>query len=270
MERIKLALIQMKTGLDRDDNLQKAEDLVTLAAGQGADVAVLPEMFPIPYVTEWMRTAAEPFEGETLAMLRRVALANGIHVLGGSFPEAARDGRCFNTSVFVGRDGEILATYRKTHLFDVDWEDLRFMESDVVLPGNDVVVFDTEFGRAGIAICYDLRFPGLFRRMAAEGARIVFVPAVFNPLTGPVHWEVLNRARALDHQLFVAACSPAPDQYLPYKAYGHSLVVDPWARVLGDAGDGEGILYVDVDFAAVETARRKLPLAAHGRPKLYQ
>ena len=269
MNTIKLALIQMQTSLDRDENLAKAEDLVNLAAGKGADIAVLPEMFTIPYMTEWMRSSMESMEGETVAMLKQVASDNHINLLGGTFPEKADEEHCYNTSLFINREGDILATHRKIHLFDAVLDGVDFTESTVVRPGDTPTVFDTEYGRMGIAVCYDMRFPELFLRMNQMGARLVFVPAAFTSITGPQHWELLIRSRAMDNQFFVAGCSPASAPSLPFDPWGCSMVSGPWGQVVEKTGRGEDILYVEIDLDQVDAVRRKLPVMEHRRPEIY-
>lgn len=266
---VKVALLQMQTGPDRDENLAKAEDLLSVAAGEGADLAVLPEMFAIPYATELMLKYREPLDGETAALLKRAAAANHIDILGGTFPEAREDGRCHNTALYVDRNGEVQGVYRKTHLFDVDFKGVHFRESEAVAPGDTVTVVNSEFGRIGIAVCFDLRFPGLFRRLAAAGAWLVLVPAVFTVATGQAHWELLARSRALDNQLFVCGCQGASAPGSAFDPWGHSLVVDPWGSVIAGAERGEAIIYAEIDREVVEWTRKSLPLETAARPELY-
>jgi len=269
MMTIKLALIQMQTAPDREENLAKVEDLITVAAGQGADIVVLPEMFSIPYAAAWMRSSMETMEGEIVQLLRRFASDNYINLLGGTFPELADSERCYNTSLFINREGEIIASHRKLHLFDAALDGEDFTESTLVVPGDSPTVFDTEYGKMGIAICYDMRFPELFLRMAQLGARLIFVPAAFSRVTGPQHWEVLVRSRAMDNQLFVAACSPASAPDLPFDPYGCSMVVDPWGEIIGESGRHEDLLQVEIDLDTIEEVRKKLPLMEHRRPEVY-
>jgi predicted amidohydrolase len=266
---IKVALLQMQTGPDRDENLAKAEDLLTVAAGEGADLAVLPEMFAIPYTTELMLRYREPLDGETAAMLRAAAAANHISILGGTFPEAREDGRCHNTSLFVDASGEVRGIYRKTHLFDVDFKGVHFQESEAVAPGDSVTVVDTAFGKIGIAVCFDLRFPGLFRNLAAAGAWLVLVPAVFTVATGQAHWELLVRSRALDNQLFVCGCQAASAPGAAFDPWGHSLVVDPLGSIIAGAERSEAIIYAELDPEVVDWTRKSLPLDTAARPELY-
>jgi len=270
MEKIKIALIQMKTGLNKDENICKAEDLISVAASHGADIAVLPEMFSIPFMTVVMKTAMETIEEGIISSLRQAAASNNINVLGGSFPERASNDHCYNSSVFIDRRGNIGAIHRKLHMFDADLGSVAVKESDVVLPGNTVTVFETEFGKAGIAICFDLRFPELIRAMADQGAKIVFVPAAFNTVTGPAHWELLIRSRALDNNIFVAGCSPASDPSLPYDPYGFSMIADPWGDVLIQASRTEDIVYAEIDFSRLDEVKKKLPLDEHRRPEIYR
>lgn len=268
-KKVELALLQMSTDIDKQENLQKAEDLVTLAAGRGADIVMLPEMFTIPYLTEYMQSSMEPIDGEIITTLRKVASDNDVNILAGSFPEKASSERCYNTSVFIDRNGEILAAHRKVHLFDVNFGELSVQESEVVLPGENATVFETEFGRAGIAICYDVRFPELFFKMLRQGAEIIFLPGAFNTVSGPPHWELLIRGRALDCQVYMAACSPASSPDLPYDPWGHSMLVDPWGKIVVEAGRGEDIIYSSMDMEYVQQVRSQLPLTLHRRDSVY-
>lgn len=263
-------MLQMQVGNDKEDNLQKAEDWISVAAGEGARVVVLPELFTTPFEAASIRQASEPFSGgETVGAIRDAAARHGVLIVGGSFPEQAANGKSWNTSFAVSPTGEILAQYRKMHLFDPAYPGVDFKESDAMVAGDMLGFFDCFGIQAGLAICYDLRFPAFFAKYAREGVRLFFVPAAFNQVSGPAHWELLVRARALDAQSWFVAVSPAPNRELSYNPYGHSLVVDPWGAVLHDAGVGEGIHYATIDPARVETVRGQIPLAVHARPQLY-
>ena len=246
---MKIALIQMKVGTDKEKNLEKARQLVLHAGREGARIAVLPEMFCCPYANEYFPAFAEP--------------------VGGSFPEE-EDGKLYNASFVFSRDGQLRASHRKAHLFDIDVEGgQHFRESEVFSPGDAVTVFRTAGHTFGLAVCFDIRFPEMFRCMALRGAEAVFVPAAFNMTTGPMHWELSFRMRAVDNQLFTIGVAPACDKYGVYHSYGHSLVCDPWGKVLADAGENEGVTVVEVDLDEVGRVREQLPILSARKPKLY-
>ncbi|MCD8161415.1 MAG: carbon-nitrogen hydrolase family protein [Clostridiales bacterium] len=257
---MKIALVQMPVSADKTENLSVAAKAVAAAAGRGAELVLLPEMFCCPYDTGCFPVYGEPAGGPVWQALRRMAAENQIYLVGGSMPEL-EGGKVYNTSFVFSPAGEQVARHRKAHLFDIDVTGgQRFMESDTLSPGTGCTVFDTPFGRFGLCICFDIRFPALAREMTEAGARAILVPAAFNMTTGPLHWELLLRARAVDNQLFVAACAPARDTEAGYVSYGHSLVADPWGQVLADGGTEAGILAVELDFGAVNAARRQIPV----------
>lgn len=267
--KLKLALCQMKVETDKLKNLQTAAQLAQQAAQSGAQLICLPEMFCCPYDNACFADYAETMDGEIVHSLAEIARQAGCVLIGGSFPER-EGGKLYNTSPVFSSKGKLLGRHRKLHLFDIDVEGgVRFQESDVLTAGNSCTLIDTEYGKIGVAICFDVRFPELFRTMALRGADLVFLPGAFNPTTGPAHWELTLRARALDNQLFVAACAPALDPDASYHSYGHSLVADPWGRVVRQLDDRPGILLVTIDLKEVEKVRRELPLLAARRPELY-
>ena len=266
---MRIALIQMAVTESKAANLQTAAQKIREAAANGADVAVLPEMFCCPYRNDCFRAYGEEAGGEARRALSALAAETGIYVVGGSLPELA-DGNVYNTSFVYGRQGQLLAAHRKAHLFDIDVEGgQRFKESDTLSPGNAVTTFETEFGTMGLCICFDLRFEELARSMCLRGAKVIFVPAAFNMTTGPAHWELLFRQRAVDNQCFTAGVSPARDESASYVAYGNSLAADPWGTVLCRAGAEETVLYADLDLSRVEAIRRQLPILSARRPELY-
>jgi len=270
MERFTITLIQMAVGPEREDNLRDAADAVRRAAGAGADLVVLPEMFSCPYEAERFHELAEPIpDGPSSRMLATLARELGVHVAGGSIPE--RDGeRVFNTATLWGPSGDLLLTHRKVHLFDVDIPGgIRFTESAVLAAGDAISVERTPLGTIGLAVCYDLRFPELFRAMALAGAELVLLPGAFNTTTGPAHWEVLLRARAVENTIYLAACSPAPHPGGRYPAWGHSMVVDPWGDVLAEAGRAPAAVTARLEPERLESVRRALPVLAQRRPDLY-
>jgi predicted amidohydrolase len=264
-----VGVVQMTSTDDLAGNLRAARELVAEAAGRGAVWVLLPENFA------FLRREGEPYPcaqdlgGEIVATLREWARAHAIWLLGGSFPEAVPgEPRVHNTSVLLSPQGALEAVYRKIHLFDVDLREIGggvFRESAAVAPGREVVVASTPFGGVGLSVCYDVRFPELYREMARRGARFLTVPSAFARETGKDHWEVLLRARAIENQAFVLAPAQCGRHGPERASHGRSLVVDPWGVVLAQAGDRPCALVVDCDLASLERIRRDLPALAHQR-----
>lgn len=269
-EKFKLAICQLHVTGDKGANLSRAREMIEAAAAGGAKVVVLPEMFNCPYETSLFPAYAESYpDGDTVTMLSRAAAGAGIVLVGGSIPE--RDGdKVYNTSFIFGPRGELLGRHRKVHLFDVDLPGLRVRESSTLGPGNNLDVVDAGLCKLGVMICFDVRFPELARLLALEGARLLVVPAAFNTITGPAHWELSMRARAVDNQVYVAAASPARDESAAYVAYGYSMIVDPWGEVLARAGTGEEIVMAELDPGKIKDVRGRLPLLALRRTDLYE
>jgi len=264
-----LALCQMKVSMEKRQNLAVAESMIREAAGKGAEVVALPEMFNCPYSNRFFREYAEQDGGETVRYLSSLARELKIYLVGGSIPELEND-NVYNTSFSFNKEGEIIGKHRKLHLFDIDVKGgIRFMESETLTPGENVTMLDTEFCKIGVAICYDVRFPELFRKMTLDGAKLVILPGAFNMTTGPAHWDLTMRARALDNQLYFAAVSPARDTEGPYQAYGNSCVVNPWGDYCGRTDARESIVYAKIDLDYIEEIRSQLPLLRHRRPSLY-
>lgn len=238
----------------------------------GANVVALPECFNSPYGNKFFADYAEPVpDGRTTRLLQSLAQLHSIVLIGGSIPE--RDGdRLYNTSCVFDVDGSLLAKYRKMHLFDVDIKGgITFVESRTLAPGSDFALFDTRrFGRFGLGICYDVRFAPLAQLYAKHGAHFLVYPGAFNTTTGPLHWELLARARAIDNQLYVALVSPARDPNASYHAYGHSIVVDPWAKVLAQASHEPTIVYADIDLDRVDEIRAQIPVTSQRRDDMYR
>lgn len=267
----KLAVCQMNVVDNKRKNISRAVEMISSAAGKGADFAVLPEMFNCPYNNSKFPEYAEEITcGETVHALAEISNKLGIYVIAGSIPEIA-GGKIYNTSLTFGRDGKIIGKHRKMHLFDIDVEGkIRFKESDVLTAGNEITVVETEFCKVGVAICYDIRFPELFRLMALKGVKLIILPGAFNMVTGPAHWEPLIRIRAIDNQVYLAAASPARDENSNYVAYGNSMVVEPWGGIVGKAAECEEIIYADIDLNRVEKVRNELPLLKHRRTDVYK
>lgn len=265
---MKIGIIQSPVTADKEANLSNAEDRIRQAAEGGADLAVLPEMFNCPYYNAAFAANAEPQDGRSVARLSRAAAQNGVYLVGGSIP-LLEEGKIYNASFVFDRGGNVIAVHRKVHLFDIAIDGGQvFKESDTFTAGDEVTLFDTEFGRMGLCICFDFRFPELARIMALEGARCIFVPAAFNMTTGPAHWELMFRQRAVDNQLFTVGVAPARS-YEGYVSYANSMAVSPWGDVLYRAGEEPDLAVVDLDLSRVESVRRQLPLLSARRTDLY-
>jgi omega-amidase len=271
MKPFKLSICQMMVVDEKWENLKKAETMVREAATvEKADVVVLPEIFNSPYNIEVMKEMAEPEEGPTTHLLGSLAKELGIYLIGGSIAEKAGD-RIFNTSYTFNPEGKRIGRHRKMHLFDVDIKGgVSFQESSIVAPGDQVTVFDTHYGKMGVAVCYDMRFPELIRLMALQGAELIIVPAAFNTTTGPAHWHETIKVRAVDNQVFFAAASPARNLNSSYHAYGYSKIVDPWGTVLAETDELESTVSAFIDPAKIGEIRAQLPLLKHRRTDLYK
>ena len=264
---MKLAQIQMSITADKAENLRRAESLLR---GVDADLAILPEMFCCPYDNSCFRAYGEEEGGAACQMLSRVAREKKLWVVGGSIPEL-EGAKIYNTSYVFDPEGRCVARHRKMHLFDIDVPGgMCFRESGTLSPGSDITLFDTPWGKMGLCICFDLRFEELCRVMALEGARVLLAPAAFNMTTGPAHWELLLRQRAVDDQCFTVGTSPARDESASYVAWGHSLVCDPWGTVLHQCGSGPEVVVTDLDLSRVDAVRQQLPILSSRRRDIYQ
>jgi predicted amidohydrolase len=265
---VRIALCQTNCGEDAAANEEQVFGLLERAAGKGVDLIALPEVWPLQGSAKLIREAAEPVPGPRTERLAAFAREHGVWLNGGSVLE--RDGeRVFNTSVLFDREGLPVASYRKIHLFDADPPDaVPSRESSVFSAGDQVVTAETEFGRVGLSICYDVRFPELYRALAVQGATIMFVPAAFRYETGVDHWHALLRARAIEDQAFVVAAAQwgswGPEAG-ERRNFGHSLVADPWGRVIAEAPDGVGVTLAELDLAKLTHVREILPALRHRR-----
>lgn len=270
-EKLKIALCQMRVVSNKLENLDRARKMVNMASQQGARVIVLPEIFNVPYEPKSMAANAESFGGPTTSLLSELACNNKIILVGGSIPEKDETGKIFNTSYVFSQDGALIGKHRKVHLFDIDIPgQISFKESSVFSPGNSLQIIRHQDLVFAVIICYDIRFPELARMAALEGARLLIIPAAFNTVTGPAHWDLTMRSRALDNQLFVAACSPARNPGASYQAWGHSLVADPWGQIIGEAGIEEKIIEADLNWGLLDKVRGELPLLKHRRTDIYE
>jgi len=266
---VRVAAVQMTSTDDVAANLAAARALVAEAADRGARLVGLPENFAFLRREGSAFPCAQGLDGEIVGTLRELARMHRLWIVGGSFPEAlAGDARISNTSVLISDAGDVVAVYRKIHLFDVDLRaqgGAEYRESATIAPGKETVVADTPFGRVGLSICYDLRFPELYRALAAGGARFLFVPSAFTRETGRDHWEPLLRARAIENQAFVVAPAQCGQHNEKRASHGRSLVVDPWGLVLAQAGDRPCVITAECDLSELERVRSALPALAHRR-----
>ncbi|XP_049565814.1 omega-amidase NIT2 [Orcinus orca] len=265
----RLALIQLQVSSVKSDNLTRACGLIWEAAKQGAKIVSLPECFNSPYGTKYFPEYAEKIPGDSTQKLSEVAKKCSIYVIGGSIPEEDA-GKLYNTCAVFGPDGTLLVKHRKLHLFDIDVPGkITFQESKTLSPGDSFSTFDTPYCRVGLGICYDIRFAELAQIYAQRGCQLLVYPAAFNLTTGPAHWELLQRGRAVDNQVYVATASPARDDKASYVAWGHSTVVSPWGEVLVKAGTEEMIVYSDIDLKKLAEIRQQIPVFSQKRSDLY-
>jgi predicted amidohydrolase len=260
-----IGAVQMTSTADRARNLDTAVRLIDEAADQGARLVGLPENFAFMGPEEQRLAGAETLDGPSLSTLREVARRRGIFIVAGSIAEKVSDPRkTANTSALIADDGAIVAAYRKIHLFDVQIPDgARYAESEVVVPGDMAIVAPTPLGRIGLTICYDLRFPELYRKLAGYGAQIITIPAAFTLYTGKDHWEVLVRARAIENLAYVMAPAQVGKHSANRQTFGNAMVVDPWGVVLARCADGEGVCVARFDRARLEKCRQELPALKH-------
>lgn len=265
--------MQLLVDADKDTNIERAGKAIAEAAAGGAQLVVLPEIWNSPYSNASFPVAAEDVEGgesRTADALRGWAVEHGIYLVGGSIPERGEGGAVFNTSLVFGPDGSLLGKHRKLHLFDIDIPDgIRFMESETLTAGDSLTVVDTPLLRFGVGICYDLRFPELAALYAARGVHAIVYPGAFNTVTGPLHWELLQRARAVDNNLWVATASPARDETSSYLAWGHSSLVDPSGKVVATTEHDPTIVYGEIDPEEVDRRRQFIPVLDQKRDDLY-
>jgi deaminated glutathione amidase len=267
---VRVAAVQLNSNGDKARNLSAAERLVRAAAADGAEFVALPEKWNLLAGGEELAAGAEPLDGPSLSAAREWARGLGIHLLAGSISARGPEGeKASNTSVLIGPGGEDLAVYRKIHMFDVDAGGVSYRESEFERAGDEVVVSQVGDLTAGLTVCYDLRFPELFRILALRGARLIAVPSAFTLATGRDHWEVLLRARAIENQLFVLAPNQFGEAPPHYSSFGRSLIVDPWGVVLATAPDGECFVGADLDLEAQDRVREALPSLANRQPGAY-
>lgn len=271
MSDLRVAACQIDSGTDKDQNVEKALRFIDKAAERDVDLVAFPEMLTfIGDETEYQKNA-EPIPGPTTNKLAKRASEKEIYVHAGSIFETAENTeRVYNTTVLFNDEGEIVETYRKVHLFDIEIDgEVEYMESENVAPGEQAVTAETKLGTFGMSICYDLRFPEYYKTLTNNGARVIFVPAAFTLQTGKDHWEPLLRARAIENQAYIIAPGQIGDKEDSIHTYGKSLIVDPWGNVIRQASDQEELITADLDFEYLDETRTNLPCLEHTRPDIY-
>lgn len=267
---MRITLVQMRVGEDKRENAVHGRELIRRAVEGGTDLVILPEMFCCPYANDSFVKNSEPAGGMVWTTMSEAAAEHGVYLIAGSMPEREGD-KLYNTSFVFDPKGQQLARHRKAYLFDINVPGKqRFFESETFSPGNEVTVFDTPWGRVGLCICFDMRFPELSRAMVRKGAFLIAAPAAFNMTTGPAHWELLFRQRAADNQVFTVGVAPARDVNGVYVSYANSILCHPWGNVLQRCGAGEELVTVEIDPGETAKIRAQLPLLASIRDDLYQ
>ncbi len=267
----KVAVVQMVSGADYQANLAEAALLIRQAADQGAQLVLLPENFAVFHASLYLERgeSEQQSTGPIRAFLAEQALHHQVCIIGGSIPVLAASGERVRSACFVfDENGHELTRYDKVHLFDVDVADAQasYRESDQIEPGSALRVVDTSVGKVGLSICYDLRFPALYQSLMMQGAQIITVPAAFTKTTGEAHWHILLRARAIETQCYVLAANQGGQHSSKRATYGHSLIVDPWGRVLAEkVSEGSGVVVADIDLQLLEDIRQKMPIIEHSR-----
>lgn len=270
MKKIRIASLQLKVKEDKYDNIERLAELFGDGALEGADIVSLGEMWNCPYQTDLFPLNAEPVQGDSWLALSTLARKNGVYIVGGSIPELGEDGRIYNTCYVFDREGRQIGRHRKVHLFDIYAHGEQvFKESDTLTGGSSFDTFDTEWCKMAVNICFDIRFPESSRIPALAGAKVIFNPASFNMTTGPAHWETAFRQRAIENQLYMVGTADANDPDAAYQSYGHSIITDPWGKVLMQMDGNEGIAMTDIDLDYVDAVRRKLPLLSARRTDIY-
>lgn len=271
MTRIKIALCQMNVVDNKEENLKKASLMIAESVKENVDFIVLPEMFNCPYSNDkFIEYGEEEKTSETLSIISKLANENKVYILAGSIPEKEND-KLYNTSYLFDKNGDIIAKHRKMHLFDIDVKGkITFKESDVLTAGDNFTIANTEFGKIGIGICYDIRFPELARIMAQKGALILFYPGAFNMTTGPAHWELLFKSRALDNQVYCVGVAPALNEDASYHSFGHSIITNPWGDIISEASEKETLIISEIDLSEIKKIREELPLLKNKRGDLYE
>ena len=271
MSTIKVACLQLNVKQDKYDNIEQLAEILGSGQAAGADFISLPEMWNCPYKTELFPEYAEPEQGDTWLAMSTLARKNNAYLVGGSIPESDEEGRVYNTCYVFDRNGNQIGKHRKVHLFDIYAHGQQvFKESDTLTGGDSFSTFDTEFCKMAVNICFDIRFPESSRLPALAGARVIFNPAAFNMTTGPAHWELGFRQRAVENQVYMVGTSTARDPDAGYVSYGHSIITDPWGNILMQMDEKPGITVTELDLDHIDVIRAKLPLLSARRTDVYE
>ncbi|KAK0178066.1 hypothetical protein PV328_002047 [Microctonus aethiopoides] len=267
---LRLALVQLAVNSEKSVNIQRAISFIEDAKKQQADIAILPECFNSPYGTQYFHQYAESIpSGETSLAISKAASDHDIYIIAGTIPEKDDD-KLYNTCTVWDNQGRLIAKHRKMHLFDINIEGkIKFFESETLSPGNSLTMFDVKGCKIGIGICYDIRFEEMARLYRNKGCKMLVYPAAFNMTTGPLHWELLQRARANDNQCYVVTVSPARNLKSGYVAWGHSQLTDPWGKVIKDLDINENMIVSDIDLSIVDEVRTQIPIFNQRRTDIY-
>lgn len=267
---MRVGLVQINSQENRQHNVARAIELIGQAAAQGAELVALPECVTFLGRREHHAANAESIDGDTAQAFAAVAKRHGIWLHGGSIIEKTGQGKDYNTTLVFNPQGERVAVYRKIHLFDVDIAPGSYRESDTYLPGEQIVTTDINGVSLGLTICYDMRFPELYRCLALAGAKVIAVPAAFTAFTGKDHWEPLLRARAIENQCYIIAPAQWGEHPVGRQCYGRSIIINPWGTVIAQAPDGEGVVVANLDMAELDRIRKSVPSLANRRPHIYK
>ena len=271
MSKIRIACLQLKVRQDKYDNIEQLAEILADGRTEGADFISLPEMWNCPYQTELFPEYAEPEQGDTWLAMSTLARKHNVYLVGGSIPELDDQGRVYNTCYVFDREGRQIGKHRKVHLFDIYAHGQQvFKESDTLTGGDSFSTFDTEFCRMAVNICFDIRFPESSRIPALNGAKVIFNPAAFNMTTGPAHWELGFRQRAIENQIYMVGTSSARDPEAGYIAWGHSLITDPWGDIVMQMDEKPGVEVAELDLDYIDKVRAKLPLMSARRTDVYE
>ncbi len=271
MSKISIASLQLKVMQDKYDNIEQLAEIIGSGAADGTDIISLPEIWNGPYQTHKFPEFAEPEQGDTWLAMATLARKNGVYIVGGSIVEADEDGKLYNTCYVFDRSGRQIGKHRKVHLFDIYAHGEQvFKESDTLTGGDSLSTFDTEWCRMGVNICFDIRFPESSRIPALAGAKVIFNPASFNMTTGPAHWEVGFRQRAIENQVYMVGTAAARDPEAGYIGYAHSIITDPWGRIVMQMDEKPGVTVTEIDLDYVEEVRSRLPLLSARRTDVYE
>ncbi|WP_455646070.1 carbon-nitrogen hydrolase family protein [Methanosphaera sp.] len=270
MKDFKIASCQMNVVDNKEVNIEHACNLIKEASSHNAQIVTLPEMFNTPYTNDKFIEYAEYEETSiTLNTMQDIAREEKIYLQCGSIPEK-EETNIYNTAYLINPKGRIIGKHRKMHMFDIDTDTMKFTESDTLTPGNSVTTINTDLARISIAICYDIRFPELWTLMSKNKTDIILLPGAFNKTTGPLHWETLIRARAIDTQSYVLATSPSQVENPYYIAWGHSMIVDPWGKIVANAREVEEILYANIKKEDITSVRSQIPILENKRNDIYE